>query len=82
MRSGERAWNLKRLINFRLGLTRANDTLPKPLMKAYSDGGAQGYIIPFGEMMAAYYAARKWDTWTGLPTGQKLNELGLNWVGK
>ncbi|MBI3362101.1 MAG: hypothetical protein HY023_13440, partial [Chloroflexi bacterium] len=29
MRLGERAWNLKRAINNRLGLTRANDRLPR-----------------------------------------------------
>jgi aldehyde:ferredoxin oxidoreductase len=82
MRSGERAWNLKRLINIRLGLTRANDRLPKPLLEALPDGGAAGYILPFDEMMSAYYAARGWDSQTGQPLGQKLDELGLNWVGK
>jgi aldehyde:ferredoxin oxidoreductase len=82
MRSGERAWNLKRLINIRLGLTRANDRLPKPLLEALPDGGAAGYILPFDEMMSAYYAARGWDPQTGQPLGQKLDELGLNWVGK
>jgi aldehyde:ferredoxin oxidoreductase len=82
MRSGERAWNLKRLINLRLGLTRANDTLPGPLLKPYPDGGAAGYVIPFDEMMTAYYAARGWDAETGAPIKQKLDELSLNWVGK
>jgi aldehyde:ferredoxin oxidoreductase len=82
MLSGERAWNLKRLINLRLGLTRANDTLPKPLLRAVPDGGAAGYIIPFDEMMAAYYAVRDWDAQTGVPNAQKLDKLGLNWVGK
>lgn len=77
LRCGERAWNLKRLINLKLGLTRANDTLPKPLLQAYADGGAAGYIIPFEEMMSAYYAARGWDTQSGAPLPEKLAELGL-----
>lgn len=77
MLSGERAWNLKRLINLRLGLTRANDRLPKPLLQAVQEGGAAGYVIPFEEMLAAYYTARKWDAKTGAPNVQKLNELGL-----
>lgn len=77
MLCGERAWNLKRLINLKLGLKRANDTLPKPLLQAYADGGAAGYVIPFDEMMAAYYAARSWDPITGIPSAQKLDELGL-----
>jgi aldehyde:ferredoxin oxidoreductase len=77
MRSGERAWNLKRLINLKLGLTRANDILPKPLLQAYQDGGAAGYVIPFEEMMSAYYAARGWDAETGAPLPETLAKLGL-----
>lgn len=77
LRCGERAWNLKRLINLKLGLTRANDTLPQPLLRAYADGGSAGYVIPFEEMMAAYYAARGWDAESGAPKPEKLKELGL-----
>ena len=77
MRSGERGWNIKRLINLNLGLSAANDRLPEPLLKALPDGGAAGYIIPFDEMLSAYYAARSWDAETGAPTSEKLSELGL-----
>jgi len=82
MRCGERAWNLKRMININLGLTGANDILPGPLLDACADGGAAGYVIPFGEMMAAYYRAREWNPETGRPLAHKLQELGLDWVGK
>jgi aldehyde:ferredoxin oxidoreductase len=51
--------------------------LPKPLLKAYSDGGAAGYVIPFEEMMNAYYQARGWNSETGEPFSTKLEELGL-----
>lgn len=77
LRCGERAWNLKRLINLNLGLTRANDALPKPLLRAYEDGGAAGYLIPFEGMMAAYYQARGWDPESGAPKPEKLAALGL-----
>jgi aldehyde:ferredoxin oxidoreductase len=77
LRCGERAWNLKRLINIKLGLTRANDTLPKPLLKAYADGGAAGYVIPFDAMMDAYYDARGWEKETGKPMKERLVALGL-----
>ena len=80
MLSGERAWNLKRAINNRLGLTRANDKLPKLLLQAYSDGGAAGFVPKIGEMLEAYYVARSWDPITGYPTRQKLLQLGLDWV--
>ena len=34
MKAGERAWNLKRAINIRLGLTRVTEKLPKLLLQA------------------------------------------------
>ena len=77
LRAGERGWNLKRAINNRLGLTRANDKLPKALLEPYPDGGAAGYKIPFEEMLAAYYDARGWDPESGRPTKEKLLALGL-----
>jgi aldehyde:ferredoxin oxidoreductase len=74
---GERAWNLKRAINHRLGLTRANDTLPKALLKPYTDGGAAGFAPDFPAMLSAYYAARGWDEATGQPTRGTLERLDL-----
>jgi aldehyde:ferredoxin oxidoreductase len=66
--TGERAWNLKRLINGRLGLTAANDTLPELLLKAYAEGGAAAFAPDLPAMLAAYYAVRGWDPITGMPT--------------
>jgi aldehyde:ferredoxin oxidoreductase len=82
MRAGERAWNLKRAINNRLGLTSANDTLPKTLLEPLPDGGAAGYVIDFEAMLAAYYDARGWDRETGYPSKEKLESLDLGWVAK
>ena len=76
MRSGERGWNLKRKINFNLGLLGANDRLPEPLLRALPDGGAEGYVIPFDEMLSAYYTARGWGE-DGVPSHEKLEGLGL-----
>jgi len=75
--SGERAWNLKRCINIRLGLDKSNDKLPKAFLEPLPDGGSAGYMIPFEEMMDAYYSAREWDKETGIPTENKLKNLGL-----
>jgi aldehyde:ferredoxin oxidoreductase len=77
---GERAWNLKRVINHRLGLTRNNDKLPKPIIDPYDEGGSAGYQLPFDDMLMAYYEARDWDSSTGQPNIKKLKELGLEWV--
>ena len=77
LRIGERGWNLKRLINGRLGLTRANDRLPARLLRPLEDGGAAGYEIPFEEMLAAYYEARGWDAETGMPSDSTRKKLNL-----
>jgi aldehyde:ferredoxin oxidoreductase len=82
MRCGERGWNLKRAINIRLGLTRANDRLPKALLEPLKEGGAEGYVIPFDEMIKAYYVARGWNPGNGRPTRKKLVSLGLKDVAK
>jgi aldehyde:ferredoxin oxidoreductase len=82
LRSGERGWNLKRAINNRLGLTRANDTLPKALLHPLDDGPSAGYVPPLEEMLSEYYKARDWDPINGKPTHRKLVELGLEWVSR
>jgi aldehyde:ferredoxin oxidoreductase len=79
-RAGERAWNLKRLINIKLGLTHANDRLPKAFRQPYAAGGAAGYVPPFDEMLDAYYLARGWDRETGMPSQEKLKELNLRHI--
>ncbi len=81
LRVGERAWNLKRLVNRRLGLVGAHDILPAPLRIPYAEGGAAGYEIPFEAMLQAYYHARGWDSETGMPTREKLDELGIGKLG-
>lgn len=78
MRSGERAWNLKRIINIRMGLSRSNDKLPKAFLEPYQEGGAQGFILDFPAMLDAYYTARGWDKESGKPVREKLIELGLD----
>lgn len=82
MKSGERAWNLKRAINNRLGLTRANDKLPKAFLEPYAQGGSAGFVPDIQAMLFAYYQARGWDWETGKPNKKKLIELGLEEVVK
>lgn len=82
MKIGERGWTIKRAINNRLGLTRANDKLPKAFLEPYQEGGAAGYVIPFAEMLEAYYEARGWDKETGKPSKEKLLELGMEEIAR
>jgi aldehyde:ferredoxin oxidoreductase len=80
LEAGERAWNLKRAINNRLGLTRENDKLPKTFLEPLPDGGSAGFILDFEPMLKAYYQVRDWDWDTGFPSREKLKSLNLSWV--
>jgi aldehyde:ferredoxin oxidoreductase len=82
LKCGERGWNLKRAINNRMGLTRANDKLPKALLEPFPDGGSAGFVPDIANMLSAYYEARGWDAETGKPTRERLIELGLEDVVK
>ncbi len=74
---GERIYNLKRMFNVRLGVSRKDDTLPpRLLVHRFEEGGAAGRLPPLGRMLADYYQARGW-TAEGIPTLEKLAELGL-----
>jgi aldehyde:ferredoxin oxidoreductase len=75
---GERIFNLKRLINLRLGYTPANDALPKLLLQPLAEGGAAGVTPDMGILLPAYYAARGWEPATGRPAADKLAALGLS----
>jgi aldehyde:ferredoxin oxidoreductase len=79
MKIGERGWNLKRVINHRLGLTRENDKLPKGLLEPYEDDPS-GYVPDFQSMLEAYYNTRGWDPSNGFPEEKKLVELDLEWT--
>ena len=82
MKSGERGWNIKRLINIRLGVGRSSDVLPKVFSKPYvhEGPGTGGFVPDMDAMLSAYYLARGWDKESGFPTERKLEALGLGWV--
>jgi aldehyde:ferredoxin oxidoreductase len=77
LEAGERGWQMKRLVNLRLGLRPGDDCLPGLLRRPLPDGGAAGYDVPFDEMLHAYYAVREWDEETGRPSDGMLERLGL-----
>jgi aldehyde:ferredoxin oxidoreductase len=82
MKSGERGWNIKRAINNQMGLTAANDKLPKALLESYNEGGSAGFEIDLPAMLFAYYDARGWDPHTGKPSKDRLIKLGLQDVAQ
>jgi len=77
---GERIVNLERLLIAREGITRQDDTLPRRFLQEpmpEGSGPSTGSILELDAMLKEYYLARGWDKETGLPTADKLRELGL-----
>jgi aldehyde:ferredoxin oxidoreductase len=67
MTLGKRIVNIKRLLNFKLGLTKANDRLPDLLLKPLKEGGAAGYHPDMHTLLAGAYAEFGWDPKSGRP---------------
>ncbi len=80
--AGERGWNLKRIINNKLGLEPGSEKLPAKLLQPFEDarGEMDGFAPDIVSMLSAYYQARGWDPFTGSPTEQTKRKLGLEWV--
>jgi len=75
--AGERIWNLERMFNLKAGFTKEDDTLPhRMLEEPLPDGPGQGQVCRLDEMLSEYYQLRGWDE-NGVPTSEKLSELGL-----
>ncbi|MFC2067455.1 aldehyde ferredoxin oxidoreductase family protein [Chloroflexota bacterium] len=77
MLAGERVWNLERIFNLQAGFTKEDDTLPKRMLQEpMPEGPAKGQVCRLDEMLPEYYQLRGWDD-NGIPTTEKLGELGL-----
>jgi aldehyde:ferredoxin oxidoreductase len=77
MTIGERIFNLKRLFNTRLGVSRKDDFLPPRFLTHNRKGeGITTQLPPMGKLLADYYEYRGWSE-EGLPTPEKLRQLGL-----
>ena len=76
-RIGEKIWNLERLFNLKAGLTMKDDTLPPRMTK---EPRVKNRVVPFDKLLPEYYEWRGWDE-NGLPTKEKLQELGLEKEG-
>lgn len=77
VRAGERIFNAERMFMVGAGLSRKDDSLPPRMLKEpMPDGPARGSVCRLSEMLDPYYRLRGWDR-EGVPTVEKLRELGL-----
>ncbi len=74
---GERIWNLERLFNMKAGLTKKDDSLPPRIT---NEPRVKNRVVPLDKLLPEYYEWRGWDE-NGVPTREKLQELGLEKEG-
>lgn len=77
-RIGERIVNIERAYIVREGIRRSDDMLPKRFIEeSIKNGPSAGSKINLNQMLNEYYLTRGWNR-NGIPTEEKLRELGLN----
>ncbi len=78
--AAERLVNLERCLDAREGLNRKEDRLPDRFFRPFPGGVNKDKALDtemVEKMKDAYYGERGWNLETGLPTSEKLRELGL-----
>lgn len=84
--AGERINNVAKLYNLREGLGRKDDNLPWKVMHEpiVDEGPSKGAFVTQAELdllLDDYYESRGWNS-EGIPSGEKLKELGMEDVQK
>jgi aldehyde:ferredoxin oxidoreductase len=77
MKAGDRVWNLEKLWNLKIGMTKKDDYLPPRFLNdPLQDGAAKGQIVHLEQLLSDYYNVRGWSQ-EGVPTEEKLKDLSL-----
>ncbi|GAI26203.1 unnamed protein product [marine sediment metagenome] len=85
LRVAERNLTMARLFNVRAGFTADDDKLPQRFFQPTRDGALADTSLNPEKMERAkryYYTLMGWDATTGIPTAEKIEELGLKEVTK
>ncbi|MDP2645145.1 MAG: aldehyde ferredoxin oxidoreductase C-terminal domain-containing protein [Desulfobacterales bacterium] len=87
--AGERALNMTKVLNVREGFSRKDDVIPDRLLAPLKgEAGEERPVMDYyrkrklaradiDQMTDEYYQARGWDKARGIPTREKLIQLGL-----
>ena len=79
LEAGQRAWVLKRALNNMMGVTAADDKLPRKILTPTEEGAAAGSIPDEALMKKEYYEIRGLDQ-RGFPTRELVKSLGLEFL--
>lgn len=80
LRVAERILTMARLFNIHEGFTAADDKLPRRYFQPKTDGALADKPLDPAKMEKAksyYYTLMSWDAHTGVPTPERLEELGI-----
>ena len=85
LQAGERISNAARVFNVLAGFDRKDDNFPDRILnEPIPAGNSKGHHIPqedLDKMLDEYYEVRGWDK-NGIPTAEKLQELGMDDAAK
>jgi len=82
LKAGERSFNLKEMINVRLGADEKDNRLPRIATAPLSEGSSYGKEPDMETLLRGYYKERGWEEDTATPTRETLEQLGLSEVVK
>ncbi len=88
LKLGERAWNMQKLLNLRLGFGRKDDAAPDLWFDPIKVGGQTRSMMDYygqkvitkadvERLLDEYYEAQGWDRDSGIPLDEHLQSLGL-----
>ena len=77
LRAGRRVFYLKRLVNFRFGLTAADDDLTPRMLEPARDGQPEGIEVNLAGMKERFYGLAGMDPEKGIPTRDTLSAYGM-----
>ncbi len=89
MEAADRAWNMLKVLNVREGFDRKDDKIPDKWFEPMKTAeGEEAVLMDYyktktlsredvNELLDDYYDERGWDREKGIPTKEKLTELGL-----
>ncbi len=82
--TGERMFNLERMMNCNEGFTREDDMLPERFFKdTYTFGPQKDVVLDrneFSKIMDEYYLSRGWQVSSGIPEESTLQKLELEFL--
>jgi len=78
--AGKRIFTLKRILNAKLGSTKADDRLPDFMLTSLKEGGTLGFTPDMKPLLAGAYKEHGWDPATGMPGKDTLLKLGLEFT--